>query len=95
MPKYIGGFPTTASAIKIIDRSVATYEEVVVSTNPTLMKGGLNLTGDLVVSEDVAVSGAITTSSAIVAGDLTAENQSITGDLSVSGLITQSNKIRF
>jgi hypothetical protein len=66
LPKNLGGYPNTASAIKIIDNTVATVEDVVVSTNPTLMKGGLNLTGDLVVSEDVAVSGTITASSAVV-----------------------------
>ena len=69
LPKYLGGYPNTASAIKIIDNTVATVEDVVVSTNPTLMKGGLNLTGDLVVSEDVVITG----------------NTSITGDLVVSG----------
>jgi len=61
LPTYVGGYPTTDSAIKIIDSTVATVVDVVVITNPTLMKGGLNLTGDLVV-----VSGAITASSAII-----------------------------
>ncbi len=61
LPEYLGGYPTTDSAIQIIDSTVATVVDVVVITNPTLMKGGLNLTGDLVV-----VSGAITASSAII-----------------------------
>jgi hypothetical protein len=57
LPKYLGGYPTTDSAIKIIDSTVATVEDVVVITNPTLMKGGLNLTGDLVVVGDLTANG--------------------------------------
>jgi hypothetical protein len=69
LPKYLFGYPTTDTATQIISQTASTKEDVSVSTNPTLIKGGLNLTGDLVISEDVKITG----------------NTSITGDLVVSG----------
>jgi hypothetical protein len=76
-------------------------------TAENLIVGSTNLITEINMKQDIITDGSLTiarTNGLLTALDLTAKlatantftaNQSITGDLSVSGLITQSNTIRF